>query len=220
MRIGSFAGKVLVAALLAALALALLALAPGRPALPGAPATAQADAARCPDTFRVLHDDRVGRLKLPKGHYRIRLIDDATLTCQRASRLFARFLQDFDGVLPNGWKVLPATATFQKRADKGFSVKKVRRRSGSGGGRHPSGRFTTCPTFEVLHNDQIDGHRFPRGTYQMTALGRLTCLRASRRFAAFLEAGETPRPWRLREGTGTFRRGDSRRGFQVNLWRR
>jgi len=205
----------------AALPLALLAMPSGASAAAGAETAAAP--LRCPATFHVLHNDRIGRLKLREGHYRIKVLDDQALSCQRASKLFARFLQDFDGNLPGRWRLNVPTATFTKRGTEvGFSVKKVRRRSGSGGGKHPSGRHDKCPTFEVLHNDQIGNVRFPRGTYQMTALGRLSCQRASNRFADFLQDtdGNLPSPWRLKGKTGTFLRGDSGRGFQVNFWHR
>lgn len=214
-------------ALLAALALAglLAALMAALPAGKGGigPGVAQAAPAACPATFHVLNDDRIGRLKLREGHYRIRVLDDRALTCEKAAGLFAKFLQDFDGELPGRWQLDVDTATFTKRGtDEGFRVKKVRRKSGSGGGRHPSGRHEECPTFEVLHNDRIGDVRFPRGTYQMTALGGMSCEQASKRFAAFLELtdGDLPDPWKLRARTGTFKRGSTGRGFQVNFWGR
>jgi hypothetical protein len=188
-----------------------------------AKAEAAAAPLRCPATFHVLHDDRIGRLKLPQGHYRIKLLDDQALGCSRASKLFAKFLQDFDGNLPGKWRLKVRQATFVKRGtDVGFSVKKVGRRSGSGGGKHPKGRHEKCPTFRVLHNDRIGSLRLPRGTYQMTALGGLTCQKASNRFAAFLELpeGNLPGRWRLHARTGTFTRGQSGKGFQVNFWER
>jgi hypothetical protein len=204
-------------------ALAAIAVMVG-PAAQSNAATAEAAAAplRCPATFHVLHNDRIGRLKLPEGHYRIRLLDDQVLGCSRASKLFAKFLQDYDGNLPGKWRLRVGQATFLKRGtDVGFSVKKGRR-SGSGGGKHPSGRHDKCPTFRVLHNDRIGQVRFPRGTYQMTALGGFSCQKASRRFAAFLELpeGNLPGRWRLHGRTGTFTRGQSGKGFQVNFWKR
>ena len=196
------------------------------------PAQASADAAtdraaaaplRCPATFHVLHNDRIGRLKLREGHYRIRVLDDQSLTCERAAKLFARFLQDFDGELPGAWRLKVAKATFVKRGtDVGFRVKRVSQSSGSGGGKHPSGRHETCPTFRVLHNDRIGDVRFPRGTYQMTALGGFSCQKASKRFADFLQLpeGNLPHPWKLRGRTGTFERRRTGKGFQVNFWKR
>jgi hypothetical protein len=185
------------------------------------PASGQAATATCPATFRVLHNDQVGKLQLPKGNYRITLVDDQLLTCNRASKLFAQFLQDYDGRLGGGWRVNARTATFSKPNGAGFSVKRVRRSTGSGGGTHPTGNVTPCPTFQVLHNDRIGSVSFPKGTYQMTALGGLTCAKASSLFADFLQRfeGNLPGRWRIQARTGTFLRGNSGKGFQVNLWR-
>lgn len=203
------------ALLLALLTAALLAAALAMPA------SGQAATSTCPATFRVLHNDQIGKLELPKGNYRITLVDDQLLTCNRASKLFAQFLQDYDGRLGGGWRVSARTATFSKPSGAGFSVKRVRRSSGSGGGTHPTGNATPCPTFRVLNNDRIGSVRFPKGTYQMTALGGLTCAKSSNLFAQFLQKfeGNLPGRWRLQAGTATFLRGSSGKGFQVNLWR-
>ena len=60
--------------------------------------------AGCP-SFRVLHDDRIGPAVLPAGNYTITVAPSAGLTCPAASKLFTRFLEDFDGVLPTPWRV-------------------------------------------------------------------------------------------------------------------
>jgi hypothetical protein len=185
------------------------------------PAPSEAATSKCPATFRVLHNDQIGKLKLPKGNYRITLLDDQLLTCQKASKLFAQFLQDYDGRLGGGWSVRARTATFSKRNGAGFSVKKADRRMGTGGGSHPSGNAAQCPTFRVLHNDRIGSVNLPKGTYQMTALGGLSCAKASSLFRDFLQQfeGNLPGRWRLQGRTATFLRGNSGKGFQVNLWR-
>lgn len=204
-------------------AMALLVGPAGGSTASAAEAEAAAAPLRCPATFQVLHNDRIGRLKLPAGPYRIRIIDNQALGCKRASKLFAKFLQDFDGNLPGRWRLQVSTATFSKRGtNQAFRVKKVGRQSGGGGGRHPSGRHDKCPTFRVLHNDRIGSVRFPRGTYQMTALGGFTCQKSSSKFASFLQLpeGNLPGRWRLRGRTGTFMRGQSGKGFQVNFWKR
>jgi hypothetical protein len=78
---------------------------------------------RCPGTFRVLNNDRIGRLRLPRGPYRITLVRRG-ISCQRASRLFTSFLQDFEGTLPRPWRLSVATATFTRGAGgAGFRVK-------------------------------------------------------------------------------------------------
>lgn len=58
---------------------------------------ASASAASCP-SFKVLHDDRIGPASFPAGSYEVTV--DPGLSCQAASQLFARFLQDWDGNLP------------------------------------------------------------------------------------------------------------------------
>jgi hypothetical protein len=182
----------------------------------------------CPASFRVLHNDRVGPLRLRRGNYWITLLSVGRLSCARASRDFGLFLRDFDGRLPRPWTLDPETGTFQRgRTNVGFRVKRIvgpAPRPG-GGGEHPAdGRL--CPgTFRVLHRDRIGRLRLPAGPYRVTLLpGRgLSCQGASRRFGRFLNHpnGRLPRPWVLNVQTGTFRRGPgSRVGFRVKPVRR
>lgn len=182
-------------------------------------APARAAESTCPATFHVLHDDHVGKLKLPEGHYRITLLDDEKLTCQRASDLFRRFLEDVDGKLPGRWRVAPARSEFVRgRPGVGFRVTRVGSPSGGGsGGRHPaSGQ--RCPfTFHVLHHDHIGKLNLPRGRYRITVLhSGPTCARASSLFTRFLQDwdGKLPAPWRLHVATATFFRTPSF-GFRV-----
>ena len=83
------------------------------------------DGSRCPGTFRVLNNDRIGALRLPSGPYYVTVLRGANLSCQGASRLFAQFLQDFDGVLPSPWRLNVSTATFTRGrgSSTGFRVK-------------------------------------------------------------------------------------------------
>jgi hypothetical protein len=166
----------------------------------------------CPGYFSVLHNDRIGSFSIPKGRYRITLLAYRPITCQGAVRLFAQFLQDYDGVLPRPWVLDPGTGTFTRgHRNVGFRIKPYvndptdnERR-----GRHPSGGQTRCPaTFRVLHNDRIGNLRLMRGKYRVWVRG-MSCARSSRLFAQFLDdpIGDLPRPWRLNARTGTFRRG-------------
>jgi hypothetical protein len=78
----------------------------------------------CPGTFRVLHNDRVGALRLPKGPYTITVLSLNQPTCAQSSRLFTRFLNDPDGDLPMPWAVDSQTGTFRRgAANFGFRVK-------------------------------------------------------------------------------------------------
>jgi hypothetical protein len=183
--------------------------------------SAKAATAVCPNTFHVLHDDRVGKLKLPKGHYKITLLRKNKLSCARAAKLFTKFLEDYDGKLPGKWRVVKKSASFVKgNTGIGFSVKKGRKRGG-GGGRHPSGGGKRCrATFEVLHNDRIGKLKIPAGEYYITRLTRTSpnCKRASKLFAKFLDDvnGDLPRGWRLNVRRGAvIKRGTGGDGFRI-----
>jgi hypothetical protein len=82
---------------------------------------------RCPGTFRVLHNDSVGNLKLPRGPYWITLLKGSGLSCRGASSLFTRFLADPNGVLSPPWVVVPRTGTFTRGrgSSTGFRVKQA-----------------------------------------------------------------------------------------------
>jgi hypothetical protein len=180
----------------------------------------------CPSYFTVLHNDRIGGFRIAKGRYRITLLSIGRISCARASRLFANFLQDWNGILPRPWFIDPTTGSFMRGSRHvGFRIK---RWAGplppnGGGGRHPSTGKTRCPgTFRVLHNDSIGALNLPRGPYWITARGSISCARASRLFASFLEdfEGNLPRPWRLSVRTANFSRGaGGANGFQVKLAR-
>ena len=187
--------------------------------LPAAPAAAQSPSI-CPATFHVLHDDSIGKLKLKAGHYQVTV--RGGLSCAASTDWFARFLEDWDGVLPRPWKMNVAAASFTRgNSGVGFSVVRVANPSGGGGGgRHP-GYGKLCPgTFRVLHNDRIGALRLPKGRYTITLLSLTgpSCGRASTLFTNFLDndfAGILPRPWGLDPQTGTFRRGAANYGFRV-----
>ncbi len=184
---------------------------------------AEAAKSQCGSTFQVLHNDRIGTLKLPAGQYDITLINPNRITCARASHLFSRFLQDFNGVLPANWSLNAAKARFTNAGGFGFQVAPSSGGGGGGGGgsQHPSGNTTKCPTFQILNDDLIDGQRFRKGTYAMTALGGLACSKASSLLQGFLanNQNDLPGTWRLNAQTGTFLRDGSGKGFQINLWR-
>lgn len=82
---------------------------------------------RCPATFRVQHNDSIGRLKLPRGNYNVWV--SGGLSCAGSTRLFARFLDDFEGVLPGPWVLNTTTATFRRGrgSNVGFRVKLLNR---------------------------------------------------------------------------------------------
>jgi hypothetical protein len=193
------------------------------------PSAAHAARVRCAGTFRVLHDDHVGRLSLPRGNYRITILASGRPHCIPASRLFTRFLEDFDGRLPGGWRVAARTSTFLRAPGVGFHVDRVGRNGGNGeggepepggGGQHPlGGSFCPAP-FRVLHNDRIGPLRIPRGDYWIVLLqrGGLNCGQATSAFVEFLERpdGHLPPPWLIEPQTASFLRGSAAGvGFRV-----
>jgi hypothetical protein len=186
-------------------------------------AAGHADASsKCPNTFRVLHDDHIGRLSLRAGTYRITVIDKDQLSCQRASDLFTKFLQDYDGKLPNGWKVKVGKSGFQKSPQKGFFVKRISGTGGGGGGgdRHPGRGEKICPgTFQVQHDDHIGRLKLPKGPYTITVIHkhRISCGKASKLFAKFLALpqGNLPSTWKLELQSATFKKKGAHKGFRV-----
>lgn len=185
-------------ALLAAAALALVA----RPAGAANPTT-------CPG-FKVLHDDRIGAASFPAGSYTVTL-QDTSLDCKSSATLFARFLEDYDGVLPKPWVVSnegPGKASFRRAVTgatvPGFSVELTAK---SEGGTSPTlGKL--CPgTFTVNSSTVVGPLRFTKGAfliYQPAGSG-ITCNRASVLFTRFLGAGGIlPTPWKVLNQTATF----------------
>lgn len=186
---------------------------------------ADAAAATCAGSFRVLHNDHIGALSVPAGNYQITVRNPARLSCAAASKLFTRFLEDFDGVLPSPWILQPgAKFSHGVSTPVGFSIKRFSAGGGGnnipgGGGKHPqSGRF--CPgTFRVVHRDHIGRLSLPAGPYYVILLqtNGLTCAQASAQFTRFLDDvnGVLPAPWILEPQTARFRRGHGKVGFRV-----
>lgn len=84
----------------------------------------------CPGTFRVLHNDQIGAMKLPAGRYTIKLASHNTpgLNCKTASNTFAYFLNnDWAGNLPHPWKMNVGAKSFymNNTPSDGFSVRRV-----------------------------------------------------------------------------------------------
>ena len=189
------------------------------------PAAASATPQSCP-TFRVLHNDRIGMLQLPRGTYNMRTSNADKISCAQASRLFTQFLEDYNGILPSPWRY-EVTSVGNGRFIRGrrgpsFRVSRITSGGGGGGGGggvHPdSGR--RCPgTFMVLHNDRIGRLRLPRGEYTITLLqlGKLTCRQASQNLTRFLNipSGNLPDPWVLYPQSASFRRGARGPGFRI-----
>jgi hypothetical protein len=186
-----FAVSIALALLAALTALALTAAAP-------------ASAASCP-SFRVLHNDRIGPASLPAGNYSVTV--EPGLSCQAASQLFARFLEDWDGVLPKPWSVAAegsGKASFTRGDLPGFSVRRIE--GASDGGNNILGKLCSG-TFTVNASSRVGPLVFPKGQYlvYLPPKSGITCRRASVLFTRFLGAGGAlPDPWQLNSQTATF----------------
>jgi hypothetical protein len=173
-------------------------------AIAGLGAGAQA-ATRCPASFQVLHDDRVGTASIPAGTYQLR---PNGLSCAQASALLTRFLDDFDGALPGGWSAAPSGRAFVNAVTgASFALQ-------SAGGTPSRSR---CPgTFTVQHDDRIGALRMRAGRY-VIRVRRLSCPLAARQLAFFLfhdYAGTLPRGWRLNVASRRFTHGRSSFGVR------
>ncbi len=167
----------------------------------------------CPGYFSVLHNDRIGRFRIPKGRYRITLLSYTGPTCAGATRQLAQFLQDYNGVLPRPWLLDRGTGAFTRgHRQVGFRIKPYVTQAGPGEtskGVFPSRGESRCrATFRVNNNDRIGALRLRRGSYDVWTQG-LSCGSASRQFASFLRqpSGVLDDPWILIAARATFTRG-------------
>jgi hypothetical protein len=181
-----------------------------RAALPsgGGGGSHPATGTRCPGTFDVLHNDRIGALRLRAGAYSITLLSIGRLTCAQASARLTAFLQDYDGRLPGGWIVDPETGTFLRSALVGFRVKPV---GTPAGGPTLPGRRCGGDAFSVDFAHRFPGLRVRPGAYRIWVLASgESCNQAAQQLGRLfdLAQGRLPRGWSLSPGTATF----SRRG--------
>ena len=160
-------------------------------------------------SFRVIHDDRIGAAVLPAGDYTITIAPSFGFTCPAAAKLFTRFLEDYDGILPVPWRVVAegsGKASFKRGGADGFSVS--RSSAGSGGGEERSSLGALCKgTFTVNSSTRVGPLFFPKGGYLLYIPPRsgISCRRASVLFTRFLGAGGMlPAPWRTIAQTATF----------------
>lgn len=75
---------------------------------------------RCPGTFQVLNNDRIGSLILPRGQYYIYSSTSPALSCANAEAKFKLFLSYPTGALPAPWRLSGATFT---NTQKGLSFR-------------------------------------------------------------------------------------------------
>ena len=107
---------------LSAIAIAAMVLSPAA-LVP--PAFAQGGAAACQATVRVPLDDRAGAVTIPKGTYRMVVLDSAKLSCADAVERFREFLRQHGNRLPDGWRGVAASKAFQGPDDHNFRIEAV-----------------------------------------------------------------------------------------------
>jgi hypothetical protein len=145
----------------------------------------------CPGSFRVLHNDRIGPASFAQGNYVITLLKASTshFSCQTASRTFAYFLNTRSAKpLPYPWLLNTKTTTFTEKTNGiGFRVAQVMLLGSpqtgpkvTAGGGETVG--TPCrPLYRVTGgNARIDNFVLDKGTYQIWAIGNLSCTQARR----------------------------------------
>ncbi|MBJ7331046.1 MAG: hypothetical protein JHC95_14200 [Solirubrobacteraceae bacterium] len=173
-------------ACLATLAVCLLAAA--------APAPAQS-ATTCPGTFQVLHHDEIGALKLAAGAY---TVTATGVSCPEASKLFTRFLDDWDGNLPSPWKVDAKNSRFvQGSGPTSIRVALVK----------PASATSCAGTFAIYTPVTAAGLRIGLGQWALTVSGGLSCTIANQVFVQTADTNILPQGWAVNTATNTFTRG-------------
>jgi hypothetical protein len=153
-------------------------------------------ATTCP-SFHVLHNDSIGTVKIPAGMY---TVTPKGVTCKNSSILIARFLDDWDGKLPDGWAISASgkTVKFAKAGTTETISMKLGYSPASGGSSNRQNG--ACPgNFTVLHNDKIGALNLKAGQYQIITKG-LYCWFDASKLAYFLdynESGKLPTPWTI-----------------------
>jgi hypothetical protein len=167
-------------------------------AIQGRAAQAAQSPQTCPGTFTVLHNDRVGQMAVPRGAYAVRATG---VSCKNAAKLIARFLDDFDGVLPGRWTTAANGVGFTNPVTGAAIALNTPSR--------PAGPGSCRGTFRVEHSDRIGALRLPAGAYVIRTK-RMSCAAASREFAYFLYhdfAGRLPSGWTLNVPARRFSQG-------------
>ena len=78
-----------------------------------ASASAAGGIATCQATVRVPLDDRAGAVTIPKGDYRLIVLDTSKLSCADATEHFREFLRQPGNTLPSDWRGVATTKAFQ-----------------------------------------------------------------------------------------------------------
>jgi hypothetical protein len=181
----------------------------------------------CPGQFTVLHNTRIGPGAYAQGNYTLTLLKRSTshFSCQTASRTFAYFLNTrYSKALPYPWVQNTTTKTFTEKTNGvGFRVTAVVSLGApetgpkvTAGGGETAG--TPCrPLYRVGNGARLDGFVLNRGSYQIWAVGNLSCTQARRDVVrAVALRTRLPKGWKhnVRQAIVTVGNG---RGFRIKL---
>lgn len=93
---------------------------------PGPTPTPSGSHVRCPATFRVLHNDMINTLSVPKGNYRVTLLQKTGITCAQTTTYLQQFLAAAGNKLPKPWILHASVPSFiQGKGGPGFKIKRV-----------------------------------------------------------------------------------------------
>ncbi|HET6997611.1 MAG TPA: hypothetical protein VFI03_03395 [Solirubrobacterales bacterium] len=144
----------------------------------------------CPGGFLVFQPAPAGPVLLGSNSYTIRIYN---MSCAFASSQLASFIGH--DVLPDPWTANVPTRTFYANGrNLSFFQLEVDRPGATAGGGWPR-----CPSFSVMHDDNLGEVELPRGQYALRTQGEgaLGCLGAARLLVEVLEHphGDTPAGW-------------------------
>ena len=201
--------KTLFAVLASAAAIGLVAAPSALAAGPSAHA-----AGVCPQ-FRVMHNDKIGKISFPAGPYNM---VTSLLSCTESTKLFQNFLDRPSGKLPKPWKLSLLSGGRRRFTKVGTKVDFQATPASEPAPPTPGKPVLCAGTFRVLHNDQVGKMKLPAGRYSITVLNSstMTCPTASYDFKYFLDtdySGNLPSPWTTNVATKTFYRGSKDVGF-------
>lgn len=154
----------------------------------------------CPGNFTVLHNDKIGALKLKAGQYQI---STKGLYCWFDVTKLAYFLNyNESGKLPSPWTVVPALNKIQRSPNHYFRLKYLGK---TGGGGTPNGDLVRCSKkLSVTTPGVLAGMQFPRGSYYINVLAGTTCAGAGNLFVSWLMSGAVSNSWKVNSDTATF----------------
>ncbi len=92
-------------------------------ALPGGPALAAGGSAACTVPFQIARAQQLGEASLPKGPYKLTVLDTSELDCRAASDALRRAIREPGADLPDGWKLdAPSQVVSREDGSEAFRI--------------------------------------------------------------------------------------------------